>query len=433
MSLKNTVIAVIIVILVSLPCGQAVSISAQKIDNNISSATTSNKTVHPWPTFHHGINRTGQSEYDTSKNNGKQKWGYNIGMTSNFTSQPVIDSNGTIYVGSSNQKLYAIYPNGTKKWDFQTVGGYGVWPPSISRDGIIYFGSEDHYLYSLNNNGTLRWKVYAGDGVMFSTSPAIVYNKTWSKGSNNGTYMIYIASHIGELYAITPNGTVMWKHTGPGTSTYSSPSVGNNGTIYYSSHYSLLAINPNGTVKWNRSGIHASSSACIGNNGTLYWSMDYMSPCLLALYPNGTIKWNMTISSTYSTAAIDNNNTIYLGVEQYLLAINPNGTIKWKLPTPHPPMAVGSSPAIGADGTIFYGGYKKLYTVFPNGTVKWEFLTNDWVGSPAIGADGTIYIGTLDGKLYAIGTQSAPEPVFTIIFITIPLIAIFYFVLRKNR
>ena len=41
------------------------------------------------------------------------------------------------------------------------------------------------------------------------------------------------------------------------------------------------------------------------------------------------------------------------------------------------------------------------------GTVLWEFETGDGAtSSPAIGSDGTVYVGSMDGKLYAIKTDS---------------------------
>ena len=41
------------------------------------------------------------------------------------------------------------------------------------------------------------------------------------------------------------------------------------------------------------------------------------------------------------------------------------------------------------------------------GTKLWEFKTgHDVVFSPAIGSDGTVYVGSFDGKLYAIKTDS---------------------------
>ena len=41
------------------------------------------------------------------------------------------------------------------------------------------------------------------------------------------------------------------------------------------------------------------------------------------------------------------------------------------------------------------------------GAKKWEFKTGGKVdSSPAIGADGTVYVGSADGKVYAIKTDS---------------------------
>jgi len=41
------------------------------------------------------------------------------------------------------------------------------------------------------------------------------------------------------------------------------------------------------------------------------------------------------------------------------------------------------------------------------GTPIWEFETGFYVpSSPAIGSDGTVYVGSEDGKLYAIKTDS---------------------------
>ncbi|MBU0567608.1 PQQ-binding-like beta-propeller repeat protein, partial [bacterium] len=61
---------------------------------------------------------------------------------------------GTIYIGSEDNKLYAIYPDGTKKWDFSTSGGIGS-SPAIASDGTIYIGSEDKKLYAINSSGSL--------------------------------------------------------------------------------------------------------------------------------------------------------------------------------------------------------------------------------------------------------------------------------------
>ena len=68
------------------------------------------------------------------------------------TSSPAIGSDGTIYVGSYDNNLYAINPDGSKKWTFKTVTVCIL--PAIGSDGTIYVGSRDDYLYAIKPNGS---------------------------------------------------------------------------------------------------------------------------------------------------------------------------------------------------------------------------------------------------------------------------------------
>ncbi|MHA2100162.1 MAG: outer membrane protein assembly factor BamB family protein, partial [Candidatus Kariarchaeaceae archaeon] len=266
-------------------------------------------------------------------------------------SSPAIGSDGTIYVGSWDKKLYAINPDGTEKWNFTTLGAIDS-SPAISPDGIIYFGSYDNKLYAINPDGTENWNFTTG--LEIRTSPAI---------DSNG--IIYIGSLDNKLYAIYPNGTKKWHFMTGSYVEDSSAAIGHDGTIYVgSTDNNLYAINPDGTEKWTFT----------------------------------------TGDEVYSSPAIGIDGTIYVGSQDNkLYAINPNGTEKWNFPTGD---WVFSSPAIGFDGTIYVGSCDdKLYAINPDGTMKWHF-TAGWfvVSSPAIGYDGTIYVGSHDKMLYAIGT-----------------------------
>ena len=56
-------------------------------------------------------------------------------------SSPAIGSDGTIYVGSDDNKLYAINgKSGVKLWEFET-GGVVTSSPAIGSDGTVYVGS----------------------------------------------------------------------------------------------------------------------------------------------------------------------------------------------------------------------------------------------------------------------------------------------------
>ena len=53
-------------------------------------------------------------------------------------SSPAIGSDGTIYVGSDYDDLYAINPDGSIKWEFNAGRGRVDSSPTIGSDGTIY-------------------------------------------------------------------------------------------------------------------------------------------------------------------------------------------------------------------------------------------------------------------------------------------------------
>jgi outer membrane protein assembly factor BamB len=335
----------------------------------------------PWPKFRGNIKNTGLSKYDTSKNGGKEIWKFGTGDI--VFSSPVIDANGTIYVGSDDQFLYAIKSDGTLKWKVDM--GYQIHSsPVIGSDGMIYLNNGGHF-YAINPNGTVKWKI--GGGTDSSSSPTI--------GPDG---MIYYSSY-GFLNALYPNGALKWNYK-IGSVYKSSPAIDSNGVVYAGSHDYFYAVYPNGTLKWrfNPGNDQIYSSPAIGSDGTIYIgpAHDYT----VALYPNGTEKWRINAPIGHSTAAIAADGTIYISAYKHFYAVYPNGTVKWTLKIE----GGDSSPAIGSDGTVFVASDDNhLYAINPDGTQRWRFETGKAIASsPAIGSDGTIYIGSNDYYLYAI-------------------------------
>ncbi len=349
----------------------------------------------PWPMFRQNLNHTGLSEYDTSGNSGKLRWNFTTG--DELGSSPAIGSDGTVYIGSLDWRLYATNPDGTEKWNF-TTGNRVISSPAIGSDGTVYVGSNDHRLYAINPDGTEKWNFTTGNRVI--SSPAI--------GSDG---IIYVGSDNNRLYAINPNGTLKWWFKIVGW-VLSSPAIGSDGTVYIGSNsHRLYAINPNGTLKWwFNTGEWVKSSPAIGSDGTVYIGSNDRR--LYAINPDGTEKWNFTTGNVvHSSPAIGSDGTVYVGSNDLrLYAINPDGTEKWNFKTGGP---VHSSPAIGSDGTVYVGSYDdRLYAINPDGTEKWNFKTGGPVhSSPAIGSDGTVYVGSLDNRLYAIGRSQNQPPV----------------------
>lgn len=67
---------------------------------------------------------------------GTKRWEFDIGGSVNGCA-PAIAPDGTIYIGSNGNKLYAVNPDGTKKWEWD-AGDDLYFSPSIGSDGTIY-------------------------------------------------------------------------------------------------------------------------------------------------------------------------------------------------------------------------------------------------------------------------------------------------------
>ena len=179
--------------------------------------------------------------------------------------RPAIANDGTVYIGSFDQYLYAIYPNGNLKWRYQT-GGIVNSSPSISNDGTVYVGSWDGYLYAIYPNGSLYWKYQAATGgARINSSPAIASDST-----------IYVGSEDHGLYAIYPNGSLKWRYQTDMNIWGSTPAIGRDGTIYVGSEDRYLyAIYPDGSLKWRyQAGARINVQPAIASDGTIYVGSD---------------------------------------------------------------------------------------------------------------------------------------------------------------
>ncbi|AKB37165.1 cell surface protein [Methanosarcina siciliae C2J] len=350
---------------------------------------TSGLAETPCPKFQVDPYNTGQSQYAGPETN-NTVWTYTTEDSVQY-SGPSIGADGTIYIGSADDNIYALNPDGTLKWKY-TTGGDVCGSPAIAADGTIYCGSSQ--IYALNPDGTLKWN-YTTEGRVLG-SPVI---------GSDGTIYCGCAD-IKKLYALNPDGTLKWSYTIGDNVYYCTPAIGSDGTIYFdSSKKTVYALNPDGTLKWTYTteGLIQGGPA-IGVDGTIYiGTVGTTTPNVYALNPDGTLKWNYkTGFSIYTSPAIGVDGTIYIGdgIGNFH-ALNPDGTLKWskKIGTKF----YRSAPAIGVDGTIYVGnGDKNVYAINSDGTIKWSYTTGSNVYcTPAIGSDGTLYIGSSDKKIYA--------------------------------
>jgi outer membrane protein assembly factor BamB len=342
----------------------------------------------PWSMLCHDLHHTSLSPYSTADNQGYEKWRFRSFDNGSIESSPVVDNNGTIYIGTMGDdcRLYAIYPNGTMKWKYQV--GLMIWDtPTIAEDGTIYVVSWDHYLYAINHNGSCKWRFCFG--IYSSSSPAI---------GQDGT--IYCGASNNNVYAINPNGTLKWTYSTGGWT--SSAAIGDDGIIYIGSEDNYLyAFYPNGTLKWRfKTGDWVKGWPSIASDGTIY--APSFDGYFYALNPNnGTMIWRASTGGKVSAAsvAIATDDTLYVGTDKLRAYYPDNGTIKWYVDIGG--NFWGTSPAISYDGTIYGcadrdGGGGYLVAVNPDGTIKWkERISNlNARSSPCIDKDGTVYVGS---------------------------------------
>jgi len=346
-----------------------------------------------WPCFRGDARRTGLSKTPYDHVNGSLKWSYTDGSAMISSSSPVIGPDGTIYLGM-DMSLYALNPEGTKKWEYGT-GDVVHSSPAVGSDGTVYIGSYDDQFYALNPEGKLKWLYNTGDWVF--SSPAV---------GSDGT--IYLGTENSKMIALGPDGKLKWEFTADG-SVRSSPAIGSDGTIYFGSYEgNLYALNKDGTLKWNyTTGDYVPSSPAVGPDGAIYFASEDNN--VYAVDRDGNLKWKYATGfSVHSSPAIGSDGTIYIGsLDKKVYALRPDGTLKWSFLTGD---WVYSSPAVGSDGTVYIGSDdKNLYALNPDGTLKWNYTTSsDVYASPAIGSDGTVYVNSWDGHLYAFGATNLP-------------------------
>lgn len=196
--------------------------------------------------------------YALNPNTGKEIWSLITGPIST----PVIGLDGTIYVVSWKGIIYAINPDGSKKWSIKKEGLYRQ-QPAVGLDGRLYLGSPTGDLYAVEPDGSKIVSIFkAGEKVPMS--PVI---------GTDGS--LFFGSFDGRLYNVNPELPYNVRSFLTGGPIISTPAIGDDGTVYVGSgDGNLYAVGFNtaeAQLKWKmRIGNSAGSDPVIASDGTLY-------------------------------------------------------------------------------------------------------------------------------------------------------------------
>ncbi len=385
----------------------------------------------PWPTFRRDMQNTGWSPIVAAYDGG-QPWYFKTDR--GIFSTPIIDASGNIYFGSADHYFYALNPDGSLNWKYETgeiidsAGALFDAAPG-SQEAPLVFISGDGNMYGFNLAGgstknsadRLIWKYEA------KLRPGISFNR-WFEGNvavgPDGT--LYAGNTNFNYHAISPTGQLKWTYP-TDSNNWSLAAFGSDGTIYWGSNDTYIrAVSPSGKELWKlRTLGFIAASAAVGSDNTVY--IGSFDSNLYAVDPaTGKVRWKFpTLDHIYSSAALGRDsqgktNAIYFGsADGTLYAVKPDGSLIWRYDSGDP---IRSSPVIGqvpdqtAAGTqktiqvVYFGcGNGKLYALnASDGSLRWSYDTtpadpelqdrNDLNGSPALGQNG-IYIGGESGNL----------------------------------
>lgn len=363
----------------------------------------------PWPKFRGDAAQTGRSRLGPSTGDKAGK-PWKVETAKGIFSSPVIDADGTTFIGSADRVFRAIDRVGTVRWKVLT--GEIVDSAAVLDDrGRVYFGSGDGKLRALETaTGREIWSMQADDP---KTNQAFI---NWFEGNvamgPSGT--LYVPNDNFFLYALDRDtGAIKWRFRMP-DQTWSSPAidprdetifVGNN-NVLPTLGKNTFAIAKDGTTSWAEStlGSVAASPMLLKDRMVLGafdgWVRAYDTR-------SGSLLWETpTRDHVYaSPALLPDGSIVQPSADGTIYDLDPDtGAVRWTFDTDE---SVRSSPAVDAEGNVYFGGGDgKLWVLRPDGSLRWSMQLvmgdrNDLNASPALGHDGIVIAGE-SGEIFGI-------------------------------
>jgi outer membrane protein assembly factor BamB len=344
--------------------------------------------------------------------------------------------NSVVYVGSGDNKLYAFDAAGgngsctgavsnrtcTPLWTAAT--GQPVYESPAVVNGVVYVGSSDDKLYAFDAAGgngsctgtepnrtcTPLWTAKTGAFTSSATSsPAVangvVYIASTSQGG--GLFAFDAAGGNGSCTGAPPNRTCTPLWVAPAAMTLGNPSVAN-GVVYVGlDHGGLVAVDAAG-------GNGSCTGAPPNRTCTPLWTAGtsgnrFVGPFGLAV-ANGVVYIGSEQGGLFAFDAAGGNASC--------MGTSPNRTCTplWTAPAAG---SVLSAPAV-VNGVVYGGGPARFYAFDAAGgngsctgappnrtcTPLWTAATSGLI-APAV-VDGVVYVGIYGGALYAFGLEKTP-------------------------
>jgi outer membrane protein assembly factor BamB len=312
-----------------------------------------------------------------------------------------------LYAIVNGDAIYRMDKDGNIDYTLQ-VGGNLLSSSSIANDSTVYIGSTDNNIYAFSKNGTSLWVRPLGGAV--TTTPTIdILNDRVYVGVSNRNFQFLNRSNgnvLGNYFSDSPINTsaVITTDNRLFFSTVK-------GTMY---GFDLASISfPNVIPTWTiTSSDTISSSPAIDAEGFFYVGTKNGLLKKISMQPGlqGTVVWQANLGGSITASpVIDASGNIYVGSSNnnFYVVDRMNGDIKWSYPFGG---QIKTTAAISDNANIYFGtsnGY--IYCIDTLGTTLWQYEDSSSICSSLLYSDGVLYLGTLDGRLVALYDQVVTE------------------------
>lgn len=369
----------------------------------------------PWPKFRANELQSGRSPVLPLVHPGLKTWVFPTGK--GIFSSPVIGADGSVYIGSADQRFYALDASGKELWSVLT-GGIIDSSALLDDRGRVIVAGGDGLLYCLErSSGRILWKARADSPEEAARKYAVpVHNVGWFEGNvallPDGTILAPNDNQL--LYAFDREGGAFRRVYKGNEMIWSLPAIDTRrGRLYFATQnlalktvfaYDLAGEKP----LWTNGGLGSVAASPLLSSdrpGALLLAGGFDGYLRAYQASSGKQLWSFAARDHIyaSPAQLSDGSIVQPSADGSVYCVDASsGRRLWSFDTGE---AIRSSPAVdGADQVYFGGGDGRLYCLNRDGSLRWSYLCiegerNDLNSSPALGPEGVV-IGGEDGGVF---------------------------------